>query len=429
MASPLEQFVNQVRALSSSGNLRELCDLINKSGDILQKNAPNLDTALGALDIQEHSLGVLAILCVKFTISPLPDFEALFSQVELFIAACNGEQIRFATDSFANLCHQFSHALVERKMSIRGINPLCHAIQKVQLHPAQLTSVHGDLCQLCLLSKCMKPALPFLDTDITDISKESGAFDTKHFLSYYYYGGMIYTALKNYDRALYFFEVAVTTPAMAVSHIMLESYKKYVLVSLILHGKVLQLPKYTSQVVTRFIKPLSQAYHDLVTAYNTNNPQELRSMVDKHRDVFQRENTYGLVKQCLASIYKKNIQRLTKTFLTLSLADMANRVQLSGPKEAEKYVLEMIEDGEIYATIDQKEGMVNFRDNPEKYDNPAMLQYLDEEMRKCMGLDEQLRKMDQEIAVNPQYVQKSMGIQDDDLGGSSMGSKMSGYNL
>lgn len=41
---------------------------------------------------------------------------------------------------------------------------------------------------------------------------------------------------------------------MAVSHIMLEAYKKYILVSLILHGKVQQLPKYTSQIVGRFIK-------------------------------------------------------------------------------------------------------------------------------------------------------------------------------
>lgn len=41
---------------------------------------------------------------------------------------------------------------------------------------------------------------------------------------------------------------------MAVSHIMLEAYKKYILVSLILHGKVQLLPKYTSQIVVRFIK-------------------------------------------------------------------------------------------------------------------------------------------------------------------------------
>lgn len=31
---------------------------------------------------------------------------------------------------------------------------------------------------------------------------------------------------------------AVTTPAQAISAIMLEAYKKYILVSLLLHGKV-----------------------------------------------------------------------------------------------------------------------------------------------------------------------------------------------
>lgn len=52
---------------------------------------------------------------------------------------------------------------------------------------------------------------------------------------------MIYTAVKNFDRALYFYEIVITTPAMTVSHIMLEAYKKFVLVSLLLNGKVNRL--------------------------------------------------------------------------------------------------------------------------------------------------------------------------------------------
>ncbi|XP_061425677.1 COP9 signalosome complex subunit 3 isoform X2 [Lethenteron reissneri] len=336
----------------------------------------------------------------------VPDFETLFSQVQLFIGACNGEHIRFATDSFAGLCHMLTNALVERKQALRGISILRQAIDKMQMSATQLTSIHADLCQLCLLAKCFKPALPYLDTDMMDICKENGAFDAKHFLCYYYYGGMIYTGLKNFDRALYFYEQAITTPAMAVSHIMLESYKKYIVVSLILHGKVLALPKYTSQIVGRFIKPLSSAYHELAQAYATNNPSELRGTVAKHSETFANDSNMGLVKQCVCSLYKKNIQRLTKTFLTLSLQDMANRVQLSGPREAEKYVLHMIEDGEIFASINQKDGMVCFHDNPEKYNNPAMLLYIDQEMQKVIELDEKLRAMDQEITINPQFVQK-----------------------
>ncbi|KAG7267448.1 hypothetical protein CRUP_033403 [Coryphaenoides rupestris] len=367
MASALEQFVNNVRQLSAQGQMTQLCELINKSGELLAKNLSHLDTVLGALDIQEHSLGVLAVLFVKFSMPNIPDFETLFSQVQLFISTCNGEHL--------------TNALVERKQPLRGVVILKQAIDKMQMNTNQLTSVHADLCQLCLLAKCFKPALPFLELDMMDICKENGAYDAKHFLCYYYYGGMIYTGLKNFERALYFYEQAITTPAMAVSHIMLEAYKKYILVSLILHGK-----------------PLSNAYHELAQVYATNNPGELRNLVSKHGETFTRDSNTGL------------------TFLTLSLQDMASRVQLSGPQEAEKYVLHMIEDGEIYASINQKDGMVCFHDNPEKYNNPAMLHKIDQEMLKCIELDEKLKSMDQEITVNPQFVQKSMGSQEDDVG-------------
>ncbi|XP_054067857.1 COP9 signalosome complex subunit 3 isoform X2 [Rissa tridactyla] len=369
------------------GQMTQLCELINKSGELLAKNLSHLDTVLGALDVQEHSLGVLAVLFVKFSMPSIPDFETLFSQVQLFISTCNGEHIRYATDTFAGLCHQLTNALVERKQPLRGISILRQAIDKMQMNTNQLTSIHADLCQLCLLAKCFKPALPYLDVDMMDICKENGAYDAKHFLCYYYYGGMIYTGLKNFERALYFYEQAITTPAMAVSHIMLESYKKYILVSLILLGKVQQLPKYTSQIVGRFIKPLSNAYHELAQVYSTNKPSELRNLVNKHSETFTRDNNMGLVKQCLSSLYKKNIQRLTK-----------------------------IEDGEIFASINQKDGMVCFHDNPEKYNNPAMLHNIDQEMLKCIELDERLKAMDQEITVNPQFVQKSMGSQEDDSG-------------
>lgn len=46
-----------------------------------------------------------------------------------------------------------------------------------------------------------------------------------------------------------------------------------------------------------------------------------------------------------------------------------------------------IEDGEIYASINQKDGMVCFHDNPEKYNNPAMLHKIDQEV-SCLDLHE-----------------------------------------
>lgn len=41
-------------------------------------------------------------------------------------------------------------------------------------------------------------------------------------------------------------------------------------------------------------------------------------------------------------MYKRSIQRLTLTYLTLSLQDIADAVQLNTPKEAEMHILQMV---------------------------------------------------------------------------------------
>ncbi|KAK3729136.1 hypothetical protein QZH41_005822 [Actinostola sp. cb2023] len=69
----------------------------------------------------------------------------------------------------------------------------------------------------------------------------------------------------------------------------------------------------------------------------------------------------------------------------------------------------MIEDGDIYATINQRDGMVSFHDSPEKYNSPKMLKKLDDEIRQYQQLDEKLQNMDRQLAVNPQFVQKILG--------------------
>lgn len=178
--------------------------------------------------------------------------------------------------------------MIKNNCPIRGINILNKAISKIQLHNNQLTSIHADFCQLCILSKCFKPALYFLNSEVNDISKEGGQFDVKYFLLYYYYGGIIYAALKNYKRALFFFEIAITTPSLVVSMIMVEAYKKFILVALILDGKVPTLPKYTSQVVSRVFKHFIRHYNELASAYSTNNPDVFSTVIARHRDIYIR---------------------------------------------------------------------------------------------------------------------------------------------
>ena len=432
MADNVEGFVNNVRNFTARGQFSQLCEYMSNSWKVLAKNIVVLDTAMEALDLQDHSLGVLYILYVKVSMltsatASNNDFELIFFQFQLFVTQCAQSQIQFATGNFAHMCHIITSELCKRGMAIRGIRPLCSAIEKAQAEPTQLTSLHADLCQLCLAAKCLKPALKYIDVEMTDIAKENGWFKCKHFLAYYYYSGMIYTALKKYSRALFCFEQAVTCPASVVSHIMMEAFKKYTLVQLIMEGESLPLPKYTSHVVNRFVKVLTTEYTSLAQAFATMDPTKLNAVIQSHTSVFVSDKNLGLVKQVAAAMQKRNIQRLTKTFITLSLSDVASRTFFEEAGQAELHLRHMIEEDEILAYIDQESGMVSFYDDSEKYNTENMFREMDEHIRLVTELDQKINNMDQNIQVNPLYVQKanSLTSQDDDFDGSLLASSSS----
>lgn len=61
-------FIRKIQKYFVLGNFRELCDIIGKSDEVLQRNSAHLNTVLETLDIQQHSLGVLAVLVAKFSL-------------------------------------------------------------------------------------------------------------------------------------------------------------------------------------------------------------------------------------------------------------------------------------------------------------------------------------------------------------------------
>lgn len=67
--------------------------------------------------------------------------------------------------------------------------------------------------------------------------------------------------------------------------------------------QVLAIPKYSSQVISRFMKPLAQVYHDLAYAFSSSSSDELRVVMNKYREVFTQDTNMGLVKQVYTILY------------------------------------------------------------------------------------------------------------------------------
>ncbi|CAI0457522.1 unnamed protein product [Linum tenue] len=373
----VETLVTQIQGLSGSPNdVVALHAHLNKVDEALRGESARLLPFLDQIDPSIHSLGYLYLLdaCTSGPVS-----KELAANLVLitsrFITSCSTEQIRLAPEKFTGMCKRFKDQVLLIEAPMRGVAPLLVAVRKVQPSSEHLTSLHPDFLQLCLLAKCYKTGLSLLEDDIFEVTQPRDLF------LYCYYGGMICIGQKHFQKALELLHNVVTAPMTSINAIAVEAYKKYALVSLIDNGQFSPgLPKYASSSAQRNLKNFCQ------------------------------DNNLGLVKQVVSSMYKRNIQRLTQTYLTLSLQDIANTVQLNSAKEAEMHVLQMvvlpIQDGEIFATINQKDGMVRFLEDPEQYKSSGVIERIDSSIQRLMTLSKKLTNMDEQMSCDSLYLAK-----------------------
>ncbi|XP_022683563.1 COP9 signalosome complex subunit 3 isoform X1 [Setaria italica] len=397
----LEALVAHIQGLSGSPEeVAHLHSLLKQAdGDSLRSHAAALVPFLTHLSPEAHSLGYLYLLeaCATSGANLGADFLVTVAD---FLTACSADQIRLAPDKFLNVCRVFKDQVMLLNTPIRGIAPLRAAVRKIQASPEQLTPVHAEYLLLCLLAKQYKAGLSVLEDDIFEVDQPKDLF------LYCYYGGMIYIGLKKFPKASELLHNAVTAPMSSLNAIAVEAYKKYILVSLIQNGQVPSFPKYTSATAQRNMKNHAQIYVELSTCYGNGRYTDLETFVESNAAVFQSDNNLGLAKQVLSSMYKRNIQRLTQTYLTLSLEDIARSVQLDTPRDAEMHVLRMIEDGEIHATINQKDGMVSFHEDPEQYKSVEMVEHIDTSIQRLTALSKKLASIDENMACDPAYLLK-----------------------
>ncbi|XVF13944.1 hypothetical protein REPUB_Repub09cG0013500 [Reevesia pubescens] len=399
----VEGLVTQIQGLSSTAfDVLMLQNLLKQADDSLHAESIRLLPFLDQLDPSKHSLGYLYFLeaCAAgpVTKEQAGSFVLIIAR---FISSCVADQIRLAPDKFISVCKRFKDQVLLLEEPLRGVAPMLTAIRKLQSSTEHLNTLHPEFLLLCLLAKSYKPGLSILEEDIFEVDQPRDLF------LYCYYGGMICIGQKQFRKALELLHNVVTAPMSTVNAIAVEAYKKYILVSLILHGQFsTSLPKYASSVAQRNLKNLCQPYIELANSYSNGKIADLETYVQANREKFESDNNLGLVKQVVSSMYKRNIQRLTQMYLTLSLQDIANIVQLNSPKEAEMHVLQMIQDGEIYATINQKDGMVRFLEDPEQYKTCEMIERIDSSIRRLMTLSKKLTVTDELMSCDPLYLAK-----------------------
>ena len=219
---------------------------------------------------------------------------------------------------------------------------------------------------------------------------------------------MIYTGLHRYNDALSLFMHGVTSPTHVTNHITVCMFKKLVIVSMLSkYRAVVALPKYTSPSVARGVRSTCADYLALEKPFVDGDLEGLTSVMQQYEKTFKRDGNWGLVKTLSKSLITSSIQKLTQTYVTFPMSEIADKVKLPSKADAERYVLAMIEGGDRFATINQKDGMLEFIEDPE-YNGVETIRKLDKDMRMMMHLNERVNAIDEAITCDQAYLDSKL---------------------
>ncbi|KAI9168220.1 hypothetical protein H9P43_007592 [Blastocladiella emersonii ATCC 22665] len=377
--------------------------------------------SLRALPVDSHGTLLLYIHSSLLQAAlQAPDVrQRVFLHAAEFIEAVQGEDLRCAPQQAKNMAQALLNlgAATSPCAVLRPLVTLTHKFAQ----PHAITSIHQLVLKACLLANHFKAALPLLTTPMEQVQQPINVRDV---LLYQYYGGMVWTGLKEYQRAMEFFRFTLAVPSTALSHIQAAALKKLILVSLIHTGKTPDLPKGTfgGGSVLNMARGATEAYWALGSALTsgpaTNAEARLAHVVDKHLAEFARADNLGLVRQVVRAAPQLAVKRLTETYLTLSLRDMARQTAASfasggdAAAAVEREVAHMVAVGKVRATIghapqpaaddpmgEDALGTVAFLDDDDKFDDAATAAGLAQRIAQALDTGARVRAAEKQVVL------------------------------
>lgn len=180
----------------------------------------------------------------------------------------------------------------------------------------------------CVMTRNYHLALPVLARPVSMVEKSIYPFNYVDNLLYHYFGAFTFISLRRWAEAEEYLEMVVAAPITTTpSAIQVEAMKKLALVQLIRHGTLKAMPRYVPQVFNKMIRQSS--YGQLAKAYPGGN---LVQIIEKETKIFLQDYNLGLVREVLENAPRWKLRTLTKTYLTLSLAEIAKEIGMDvGP--------------------------------------------------------------------------------------------------
>ncbi|KAF2711703.1 hypothetical protein K504DRAFT_475490 [Pleomassaria siparia CBS 279.74] len=369
----------------------------------------------------------------------------LWNKTVEFLENADPVQLRYVGAEWRKLVEQ-----VETIARIIGspslaISPIRSAMMRLDPSTGTFTLTHLHFVRLCVETRSYSAALPILDNYIHTLASKvpqavrenvdcavacadhtnSGEYIHQHsghtekitlaeVQEYYVLGAMSYIGARQFKKAKQFLEHVLVTPTNNIANgLMLEAYKKWVLVSCLVDGKYTATPRTANPQAIKQVRFASRAYEALATAFEqVNNLPKFRAQVNAGRDVWADDGNTGLVHELREQQVRFYVTGLSRTFSAIPLSNITGAVGGS-VEEIASYVSTLITDGKLNAKMEQSSkaevGVVLrfFLDptqGPLAKTEKQQQQALFEQTQRTNVLAEQVKGVDYRLTLTKEYI-------------------------
>ncbi|XP_041371471.1 26S proteasome non-ATPase regulatory subunit 3-like [Gigantopelta aegis] len=127
-------------------------------------------------------------------------------------------------------------------------------------------------------------------------------------------------------------------------------------------------------------------YFQLTQAVRMGNLLRFNEVLAKFGTKFQAEDTYKLIIRLRHNVIKTGVRMISLSYSRISLSDIAHKLSLDSPEDAEYIVAKTIRDGVIEATIDHEKGYVQSKETVDIYTTKEPMTAFHQRISFCLDI-------------------------------------------
>uniref|UniRef100_A0A663MQ73 26S proteasome non-ATPase regulatory subunit 3 n=1 Tax=Athene cunicularia TaxID=194338 RepID=A0A663MQ73_ATHCN len=265
-------------------------------------------------------------------------------------------QNRRALDLVVAKCYYYHSRIYEFLNKLDVVRSFLHA----RLRTATLR--HDADGQATLLNLLLRNYLHYNLHDQAEKLVSKSVFpeqaNNNEWARYLYYTGRIKAIQLEYSEARRTMTNALRKAPQHTAVGFKQTVHKLLIVVELLLGEIPDRLQFRQPSLKRSLMP----YFLLTQAVRTGNLAKFNQVLDQFGHKFQADGTYTLIIRLRHNVIKTGVRMISLSYSRISLADIAQKLQLDSPEDAEFIVAKAIRDGVIEASINHEKGYVQSKE-------------------------------------------------------------------